>query len=100
MLRHEAFGNNYKWGTAAVMRFSDPFNDLLDAGFPLRNQDGVGAGSHAGMQGDPADVASHDFCDHAAAVRLSGGPQAVDCLGGYLDGGVETEGVVGGVEIV
>ena len=52
------------------------------------------------MQGDPAHVAAHDFGDHAAVVGLSGGAQPVDCLGGDLHGGVEAEGVVGGVEVV
>ena len=52
------------------------------------------------MQGDPANVAAHDLGDHAAVVRLTGGPEPVDGFGGDLHGGIETEGVVGGVEVV
>ena len=55
---------------------------------------------HAGVQGDPAHVAAHDLGDHAAVVGFAGGAEAVDGLGGDLDGGVEAEGVVRGVEVV
>ena len=60
----------------------------------------MGAGGHAGVQGDPAHVAAHDLGDHAAVVGFAGGAQPVDGLGGDLDGGVEAEGVVRGVEVV
>ncbi|MCY1314624.1 hypothetical protein D9M70_652960 [compost metagenome] len=56
------------------MGLGHPFGDLLDADLLLRNQDGVGTRSHAGVQGDPANVAAHDFGDHAAVVRFTGGP--------------------------
>ena len=60
----------------------------------------MGARGHAGVQGDPAHVAAHDLGDHAAVVRFAGGAEPVDGLGGDLDGGVEAEGVVRGVEVV
>ena len=48
-----------------------PVADLLHGGLLLRDQDGVGAGGHAGVQGDPADVAAHDLGDHAAVVGFA-----------------------------
>ena len=60
----------------------------------------MGAGGHAGVQRDPADVAAHDLGDHAAVVGFAGGAQPVDGLGGDLHRRVEAEGVVGGVEVV
>ena len=70
------------------------------AGLLLGDEDGVRAGGHAGVQGDPADVAAHDLGDHAALVRLAGGAQPVHRLGRDLHGGVEAERVVGGGEVV
>ena len=57
-------------------------------------------GGHAGVQGDPADVAAHDLGDHAAVVGFAGGAEPVDGLSGDLDGGIEAERVVRGVEVV
>ena len=45
-------------------------------------------------------MTSHHFSDHAARVRVSGGPQSIHCFGRDTDGGVEAEGVVGAVEVV
>jgi hypothetical protein len=55
---------------------------------------------HAGVQRDPADMPAHHFGDHAAPMRLAGGPQPVDGLRGDLHRSVKTEGVVGGIEVV
>ncbi len=101
VVRNEALGNHYQRRTATVVGFLDPFSDLFDACLLLRNQDGVGPpGCHAGMQGDPTDVAAHDFGDHAAVMGFAGGSQPVDGLSGDLDSGIETEGVISGVKVV
>lgn len=52
------------------------------------------------VQRDPSGVTAHHLEHHAPLVRVAGGAQPVDRLGGDLDGGVETEGVVGGVDVV
>ena len=52
------------------------------------------------MQGDPANVATHDFGNHAAAVRVAGGAEAVHGVGRDLGGGVEAERVVGSGKVV
>ena len=49
---------------------------------------------------DPAGVAPHDLHDHDAMVRLRGGVDLVDRVGGRAHGGVEAEGDLGGAEIV
>ncbi|MDT4873663.1 hypothetical protein FQZ97_1089190 [compost metagenome] len=74
MLGNEAFGDDHQGCAAAVVGFLYPLGDLLDADFLFRDQDGVVACGHAGVQGDPANVAAHDFGDHAAVVRFTGGP--------------------------
>ena len=50
------------------------------------------AAGDAGGIGDPAGIAAHDFDDDDAVVRVGGGVDAVDGLGGDHDGGVEAEG--------
>ncbi len=52
------------------------------------------------MQRDPARLAPHDLDDHRAVMALGGGAQAVDGLGGDVDGGVEAEAVLGAVHVV
>ncbi len=52
------------------------------------------------MEGDPAGVAAHHLEDHHPVVALGGGAKAVDRIHRDVHGGVETEGVVGGAEVV
>ena len=58
------------------------------------------AAGDAGGVGDPAGVAAHDFNDDHAVVRVGGGVDAVDGLGGDHDRGVEAEGLVGAADVV
>lgn len=78
----------------------DPLGDLFDAHLLFGDKDGVGAGRHAGVEGNPANVAAHHFRNHAAVVGFTRGAQAVDRLRGDFHGSVETKGVVRRVEIV
>ena len=55
---------------------------------------------HAGVQRDPADVPAHHLGDHAAVVCVARGAQAVHGLGRDLHSGVESERVIGRVEVV
>ena len=100
VIGYESFRYNYQGCAAAVVSFLDPFNDLIHAGFLFRDQDSMSTCGHAGVQGNPTNVAAHDFCNHAAVMRFTGGPQAVNGLGGDLDSRIKTEGVVGGVKVV
>ena len=59
-----------------------------------------GAAGEARVQRDPAGVAAHHLDDEHAVVRVGGGVEAVDRLGGDLDRGVEAEGEVGAAEVV
>ena len=56
--------------------------DVVDVDFLLRNEDDVRAAGDAGGIGDPAGIAAHDFNDDDAVVRVGGGVDAVDGLGG------------------
>ncbi len=67
------------------------FGDLLQVVRDLRDQDDVGTAGHAGVQRDPAGVASHDLDDHDAAVRFGRGVQAIDRFGRKADRRVEAE---------
>ena len=82
------------------MYLGDPLGDLVHGDLDLGNQDGVCACRHAGVQRNPADVTTHDLCDHATVVRLTGGADAVHSLGCDGDCGIETEGVVGRAQVV
>src|SRR5207302_8803437 len=73
---------------------------LVDVERPLGDEDDVGATGEAGVQRDPSGVSTHHFYDEHAVVGLGRGVQPVDRLDGDLPGGVEADGVVGGVEVV
>ena len=87
-------------GVLLLEAILDPSADLIEVEGHLGDEDDVGAARHARMQGDPSGVTAHHLDDEHAMVRLGGGVQAVDGLGGDRHGCVEAEGVVGGVEIV
>jgi hypothetical protein len=61
---------------------------------PLGQADAVGAGRHAGLQGDPAGVPAHDLDDHHALVGLGRGLEAVHRLRGDAHRRVEAERTV------
>src|SRR5690606_23393410 len=98
--RHKAFSNNYQWRTSALMGFVDPLADLLHAGGDFWDEHRVGTGSHARMQGNPANVAAHYLGHHAAVVRVASGAQTVNGFYGDLVSGIETERVIGGVQVI
>ena len=75
----EAFSNDNQGRAAAVVYFLDPLCNLLHGDLDLGDQDCVRACSHTGMQCDPADVAAHDLCNHAAVVRFTGGAGCGPC---------------------
>ena len=56
--------------------------------------------SHTRVERDPADAAPHDLGDHASVVAVAGHTQAVEVLGCDINGGIEAERVVRGVEVV
>ena len=69
----------------------DALDDAVDVVRDLGEQDDVGVARDAGVHRDPARVAAHHLDDHDALVRLGGGVQAIDRLGGDGDRGVEAE---------
>src|SRR5690625_7529550 len=52
------------------------------------------------MQRNPANVAAHDFNNQNTVVGFGRGVQPVNGVGGNGHGGIKTEGVVGGVDVI
>ena len=96
----EALGDHDERGAAARVRRLHPLDELVHARLLLGDEDRVRARRHARVQRDPADVASHHFGDHAPSVGVAGRAQPIHRLGGDLHSGIESEGVVGGREVV
>ena len=71
----------------------DPFGHPLDVVRELGQEDHIGAPADAGVQRDPASVASHHLDDHDSPVRLGRRVQAIDRVGRERDGGIESEAV-------
>src|SRR5690625_5075242 len=76
------------------------FADIGDIERRFGNHGVVRPASHAGMQRNPADVAAHDFNNQNTVVGFRRGVQPVNGVGGNGDGGIKTEGVVGGVDVI
>ena len=100
-LRRGALGHDDDRERAAgVVAAPDPVAHLVHVERPLGHEDRVGAAGHAAVGGDPARVAAHHLHHHHPVVRLGGGVQPVDRVGGDLHGGVEAEGEVGARQVV
>src|SRR5690242_17455549 len=83
-----------------VVAVLDEAAGLFDVDGHLGHANDVRAAGDAGGDGDPAGVASHDLADENAVVRLRGGVQAIDSLGGDHYGGVEAKADIGAAEVV
>jgi hypothetical protein len=87
-----AFGRHHDAEPRALaVAVADALGHLLRVVGDLRNQDGVGAAGHAGVQRNPPGVAPHHLDHHHAVMRLGGRVQAVDGVGGKAHRGVEAE---------
>ena len=73
---------------------------LVDIIGDLGDETYLGAAGDGSMQGDPAGITAHHLEDERAVVALGRGDQLVDRLGGDLDSRLETEGEVGGQQVV
>ena len=78
----------------------DTFRHLRHVERELRDQDDVSPAGDPGVQRDPAGVTAHHFDHHDPVVRLGGGVQAIDRVGGEGYGGIEPEGVRGFDDVV
>src|SRR5258708_23182342 len=74
--------------------------NVVDVDFLLGNQDDVRAAGHAGGIRDPTGIAAHYFNHDDAVVRVGGGVDAVDGLGGDHHRGGVAKGGVGSVDVV
>ena len=101
VLRRGALGDDDDRERGAVgLAALEPLADLVEVERALGHEDHVGAAGQAGVAGDPAGVAAHHLDHDHAVVRLGGGVQAVDRVGGDLHGGLEAEREVGAGEVV
>ena len=66
----------------------------------FRDQNRIGSAGDTGVQRDPPGVVAHHFHHHDAPVRFRGRVQAIDRVGGEVDGGVEPETVRGADDVV
>lgn len=64
------------------------------------DQDDIGAGGEACVEGDPAGVAAHELDDHDTVMRGGGGVHSIERFGRDMYRGLEPEGDVGAVEVV
>ena len=78
----------------------DERTHFVDVERTLRDEYCVGTTGDAGMPCDPARITSHDLDDEYAVMTFGRGVQTIDGFSGNRDGGVETERVVGGAQIV
>ena len=85
---------------AVGLAVAQPLADLVEVERALGHEDHVGAARHPRVAGDPAGVAAHHLDHDHAVVRLGGGVQPVDRVGGDLHRGLEAEGEVGAREVV
>ena len=66
----------------------------------FRNEDDICAPGHAGVEGDEAGVAPHDFQHHGTVVGLGRGMQAVKGFRGDAEGGVKAKSEFGDADVV
>src|SRR4051812_32495944 len=85
---------------AARMAALEVVAHVVDVERPLRDEDHVGAAGDPGVDREPAGVAAHDLAHEHAVVRLGGGVQAIDRVGGDLHRGLKAEREVRGREVV
>jgi hypothetical protein len=85
---------------AVVVVVLEQSADVVDVDVLLRNENHVRAAGDARGVGDPAGIAAHHFNHDHAIVRVGGGVDAVDGLGGDGHGRVVAEGGVGAADVV
>lgn len=100
VLGHRPLGDDHDRRVRGAEARGDPGADLIDVEALLGDEDDVGAAGQPRVQRDPPRVPAHHLDDQDTHVRLGGGTEAVDGLGGDIDRRVEPEGVVGGREVV
>jgi len=66
----------------------------------FRYQYYIAAAGQPGAQGDPAGIAPHYFDYHYPMVRLGGGVNSVDSLGGNRQGGIVAESNLSAVKVI
>ena len=85
---------------STALAIEDGFGYFFVSKGDFRYQDDVGAPGNAAVEGDPAGMTTHDLEDHDAFMAVGGGVQAVESVHHRGDGGVESEGHGGRLEIV
>src|SRR5699024_164508 len=86
-------------GVRAVTVLEVPRDPVDVEGF-LGGEDDLRAAGDPGLDGDPTRGAPHELDDHDAVVALRRRVDAVDGLGGDVDGGVEADRAVRAGDVV
>ena len=97
----DAFGDYHQ--AELPPRFLPPVNpsaNIFNGEGNLGDQNHVSAPGNAGMKRDPSGIAAHHFDQHDAMMAFGGGVQAVNGIGGDVQGGVKAKGNLGGGEVV
>ena len=85
---------------AALLAALYGLGDLLRGVGDLGNDDHVGAGGDAGVQGQPSGLVAHDLHDEHPGVGEGGGVDGVDDRHGDVHGGLEAEGHLRAPQVV
>ena len=100
LYRQRTFRHHDNRGILAGESPLDEPAHFLDRKRPFGNQDHIRPTGHAGVQGDPAGVTPHNFDYEHPVVALGRCVEAIDGLGGDRDRRVESERVVGSIQVV
>ena len=76
------------------------FRHDIDIVRNLRDEDGIGGGGNARIEGDPPGVATHDLNNHDPAMGFCSRVEPVDTFGGEMNRRIKTEGYHRLVQIV
>src|SRR5690606_8208728 len=85
---------------AAVHAAFDEVADDIEVEWNFGDENDIGAGCDACVEGDPAGVSAHEFADHDAVVAHGGGVESIEGVGGGGERGGEAEGDVGADDVV
>ena len=77
-----------------AVRFFQMLAEGLKIDFMFRNQDGFGTGSHAGIEGDKAGFAAHNFNDGDAVMGKGRITDLIDRFENRIDSRIEPQGIL------
>ena len=99
--RFDPFGHNHdRIRLTTTGTIQNHFVYFVHVKTQFRQQDHIGASSHAGIQRNPSSMVSHHLHHHHPLVRTGSRMQAVDRFGRDIDSRIETERYVRSPDVV